>query len=290
MSDVNVGDSLMGMLQTSGPKQPASLASLVDPGPKRGMFSVLLGPAGAGKSSFCAEWPDCEFITDPKDQGILDLKSEGLIKVPDDRIHICRSYDGYKNNLEIAVRSKSKTLVCESMIGIQSLCWDHVSKTHHKGDTSHNSFLNYQAGPIQATDHYYSALLDLMREAQSNGKHVWLIGHTRIGAAKTVVGDDRLIAKAAFNTERLWDLTEATCMNVFVLAMEFSPGAEVNKTTSKVTSDFNMWMFGHKNPHYPSKNRMGIKEQFIFPSSPREAYLKFCEVSKRDPKTGYRKA
>lgn len=283
---VDIDNDLMNMMGAGLPKA----VTVSNSGLKRGMFSILLGPPGSGKSSFCAEWPSPEFVTDPRDQGILDLQAEGLIKIPEGRLHTCSSFEGYKNNLQIAVRSPSKTIVCESMIGVQALCWDHVSKAHHQGDTSNKSFLNYQAGPIQATDHYYSSLLDLMREAQSLSKHVWFVGHTKVGTQKTVLGDDQLAVMAAFNTERLWNLTEATCMNVFVLAMETSPARDVNKTTSKVTSEFNMWMFGHKNPHYPSKNRMGVTQQFIFPSTPREAFLKFCVETKRDPKTGYRKA
>ena len=264
------------------------LPSLAKPSmPLRGMLACLVGPPGCGKSSFVAQWPSPEAIIDPRDQGLVDLAYEGLISLPLSKIHTATDFDSYKNNLSVAVAGQSKTLILESITGIQALCHDAVAIADFEGKQD-AKFLSYQTGPISAADRYFQQLLDLMLKAQALGKHVWLIGHTKIGTVKNVTGEDYM-GTIMGCTGAMALRIQAAFTNVFVLA----DSPDTNKKSThlvKGSSNFVRWMYPHTNPLFPSKNRMGLVCEFEFPSDPKEAYLEFCKRTNRSPSTGYRKS
>lgn len=256
--------------------------------PKRGLLSLILGPAGTGKSSFCAQWPNPTFIIDNRDEGILDLISERQVPLSASQVTQCDSHSGYCAALLRAVNSDYQSIICESLLGIIALSMDHCSREQHGGDRSPKSFLNFQAGPISAIDKFLDDMVSLMMMGQNRGKHVWLVGHTEQATAKNIAGSDYLAAKMAAD-KRATALVAARFMNVFVLADEINVEGRANQV-GKVASDSTRWMFPHANPRYPSKNRMGLTCEFPFPPNAKDAYIKFCEVTSRNPRTGYRQS
>lgn len=255
--------------------------------PPRGILLAVIGEPGTGKSSFADQWPACRFVIDPRDEGIVDLCYEGLTKTSLESIYRSTDYTTYKNNIIKATNDLScKTIVCESVDGIQDLCMDHCSRTDHGGDTGPTSFRNYQAGPIQADAKYFKDLVDLMQAAQNRGKHVILVGHIKTkpkpnpGGADwlrdTLSCDDRFAARIG--------KTFSAIMQVVDLANV--SGRDV--TRSKATSGVNRFAYISANPQYFAKNRMGLLGGFMVPGTAAEMYSAWCTFAKRSPKTGYR--
>ncbi len=152
----------------------------------------LVGPAGCGKSSFAAQFPFPEAVIDPRDEGLIDLIYEQQISMKLEQVHKSKDYDAYHSNLAMAVQGKARTIICESVTGIQAMCYQASSKNDYDNDLSHKKFLNYQNGPITAAEKYFQKLLDLMLKAQNLGKHVILIGHTVPKQQANLEGDDYL--------------------------------------------------------------------------------------------------
>lgn len=255
--------------------------------PKRGLFICLVGPAGTGKSSLAAEFPSPEAIIDPRDEGMVDLAHEGLISIPLERIHKSTSFLKYRSNLEASLASSSKTIICESITGIQALCHDEACKMDYEGDRSTSKFYNYQAGPRTAADKYFQQLLDLMLKAQNLGKHVILIGHTVANMEKNQEGEDYL-ATFINADKQVTSRIRATFQNILVIVEV----AETYKKGSIVKSQdtSSRWIYPHANNKYPSKNRLGLRSPIKYPEDQKQAYLEIMKAMRRDPKTGYRKA
>lgn len=245
----------------------------------------LVGPAGCGKSSFAAQFPSPEAIIDPRDEGLIDLIYEQQISMKLEQVHKSKDYEEYKNNLSFAVQGKARTIICESITGIQAMCYQASSKNDYDNDLSHKKFLNYQNGPITAAEKYFQVLLDMMLKAQNLGKHVILIGHTVPKQQANLEGDDYLAMLLGADKQMTLKI-KATFMNIFVIAHE----AVLKEGTTRASGNMKKWLFAHENPRYPSKNRCGIKSEFIFPNSAKEAYLVFCSECNRDPKTAYRRS
>lgn len=255
--------------------------------PPRGLLCCLVGPAGCGKSSFAAQWPSPEAIIDPRDEGLIDLIYEKQIDLPINKVFKSTSFASYRNNLSASVDGPCKTIICESITGIQAMCYGITSKDDYDNDLSHKKFLNYQNGPITSAEKYFQVLLDLVLKAQNKGKHVWLIGHTVPKTVPNIEGEDFLATVLGADKQMTLRI-KSTFMNIFVIA--HAPVLKEGRGATKSTDDFKRWVYAHENPLYPSKNRMGIREEFPFPDTAKAAYLDFCQRTNRDPRTGYRKA
>lgn len=256
--------------------------------PPRGMLLCLLAPPGMGKSSFGAEWPAPHFVIDPRDEGIIDLIYEGAVNLSMASVHQCSDYTGYKSNLHNCINNPAcKTIVCESVGGIMDLCWAACSTEQFDGDLSKKKFLNFQDGPTIADQRYFAPLCDLMQMAQRRGKHVILMGHIKTKQKPNVAGEDWLestLAADKYMTARV----EKTFQNILQMADVVSTLGK--KIGVKAESDFQRFVYTHQNPQYFAKNRMGLTSAFQCPMTAKAFYFKFCEVTHRNPKTGYRHA
>lgn len=254
--------------------------------PARGMLAVICGAPGVGKTSWAAQWPSPEAIIDFRDQGTIDLVDEGLIPLKMENIHVAESYGRYVNNLQAAIDGPCKTIICESITGIQALCHDECSKNDHDGDMSPKSFQNFQAGPIAAADRYFQKILDKMLAAQGRGKHVILVGHTKPTTKKNILGDD-FMGTVLGCTNQMALRIEATFTNIFVVVSIPTTTKPSSRAVAKVTGH-SKWLYAQETPTLPSKNRMGIKCEFEFGDSGPESFALFCKNTNRNPKTGYR--
>lgn len=254
--------------------------------PPRGQLLCLLGAPGMGKSSWAAQWPGVRFVIDPRDEGIIDLVYEQLLPIKFEQVLRAENYIQFKANLYSCLTDPScKTIVLESISGIQDLCWDECSRMDHGNDMSKRSFLNYQEGPIGADSKYFKSIVDTLQLAQNRGKHSILTGHTKVGPTKNVDGDDWL--KELLDADpRFAKRINATFSNIFHIVDLVDPTKKGGQFKAGEATRF---VHCTTNPKYFAKNRMGLLGGFPFPSDPKAAYLAYCKHTNRNPLTGYRK-
>ena len=257
----------------------------------RGVLVCLIGLAGTGKSSLLAQFPNCEFIVDKRDQGILDLMdySETTgVNLPRSSVTVCDNYLNYKGTLEAAIEGPSDTIVLESLVGIQSFC-DDYTMSHDYDSASNpkagNQFVNYRQGLILSANVHFQALIDLMIRGQNSGKNIFLTGHSKIGSGKSVTSEDWVSQVLENSPEigRRVNASFATILHIGQSVATIKPAGKVRATGDIVYS-----IYTELNPYFPAKNRMGLHGEIEYPSSPQEAYLVLCKALKLDPNTGKR--
>lgn len=254
-------------------------------GQHRGQLIALIGAPGLGKSTLACQWPQpIEAIIEKSDQGILDLAYNRLIPLKSEDIRLCDNYDQFKNTLNAAIDGPSATIVVENLRGFQALCLDYVSAVYHKGDRSNQSFLNYQAGPRQACDQFFTPLIQTMLKGQQRGKNIIFVGHSRPSTKQNNTGEDWLS-----------DIIELDKAFSAVLCSAFSNVFHIvdDTMTEKQSGRFKASgacrvMYVAANPFYFAKNRMGLKGEILITENPRDAYLDYCKKARLDPTTGYR--
>lgn len=252
---------------------------------RRGFLAAFLGAPGVGKSSLAAQFPSPEVVCDARDQGMLDLASEGLLPFGPDKVNVCDSYDKYVQTLEAVVAGSCQTVICESILGIQHLCHQLTSKKDYEDDYSGKKFYNYQNGPRTAAERYFQVIIDLLLKAQNKGKHGILVGHLSPKTEETRKGHTVLIDKIMSSTATM-ERIQVSFTNIFCFITE----ARLENVRGNVNraNGFTRLCYPQENPIYPSKNRMGLSVEFELPDNVHQAYLTFMSAIKRNPKTGFR--
>lgn len=257
----------------------------------RGILVCLIGLPGTGKSSLLSQFPNCEFIVDKRDQGILDLmdySSTTGVRLNRSDVTVADSYLNYKGSLEAAIEGPKQTIICESMTGIQSLCDDHCLRTDYgyPGDVrANNRFVNYQEGYKIASNTYFQTLLDLMIKGQTKGKNMWLTGHSKVGQGKNITEDDwvsQVLNNDAAYCRRI-DATFATILHIGTHVQIIAPKGKV-----RASGDVTFSLYPDFNPFFPAKNRMGLHNEIELPRSLPLAYKHLCAGLRLSPLTGIR--
>ena len=126
-----------------------------------------------------------------------------------------------------------------------------------------------------------------MLRLQNVGKHVLFIGHTVVNAEKNLEGED-FMAQLLGADKQMTLRIRATFSNIFVITTiptTLGKPGQINKV-----NEFQKWCFPQETPKYPSKNRIGLTQEFKVPAIARDFYLTLCQQTKRDPSTFFRKA
>lgn len=261
------------LAKLTAPQQPIST---------RGVLVFLISQPGMGKSSMLSQFPNCRFIVDYRDQGILDLIDYGAVPLPRKNVVVCGDFASYHKALAESVDGNWQTIVCESLVGIQAICEDLCLLKDY--DSKLNTFNNFSNGTRAAANTYFQALLDLMLKGQNLGKNMFLTGHSKVGTGKNISGEDWVSATtqcAPAFAARL----EATFANIFHIGATvstMSTGARI-KATGYDVNMYTTW-----NPFFPAKNRMGLSVNIPYPNNLKEAYKALCQGLKLSPLTGTR--
>lgn len=276
-----------GQGKTPMPKQRSNLQEQSG----RGILLCLIGLPGIGKSSLLAQFPNCEFICDKRDQGILDLMdySETTgIKLSRSDVTICSNYPTFLGTVQGAIEGPKSTIILESLIGIQSLCDDYTMSyayDHPTNPKAANRFVNYREGYRISANVHFQAILDEMLKGQNAGKNMILTGHSKVGLGKSVTTEDWV--SQVLNNEpefsRRIDATFATILHIGQSLNTIKPGSKI-----RAEGDFVNNIYTEINPLFPAKNRMGLHGTIDYPITPQLAFLGLCNALRLNPRTGMR--
>lgn len=270
--------------------KPAGLLAKPQPAQQpssgRGVLACIIGRPGVGKSSVLGMFPNCTFICDPRDQGILDLIDYGKttgISFPRNRVIVASDFNTFIRDLKLAIASTAQTIVCESIVGIQALCEDHCFINDYKSDAF--KFANFQNGSITSANVYFQQIIDYMIAGQNAGKNMFLTGHTKIGSGgKAVVGED-WVAQTMDCSPAMARRIEASFANIFNIGLVVN----VEKIGGKQkVGTHSLKLFTTFNPLFPAKNRMGLTEDYDLPSTAKGTFDLVCKLMALNPATGVR--
>lgn len=265
------------------------LAALGAKSPKvksgRGILLCLIGPPGIGKTSLISCFPNRKMIVDRRDQGILDLldySDATGVSVPRSDIQIVSSFDELKGAAAAAMSCSAPTICFESLVGIQTMCEQKALVTDYNNNPQF--FAAFQNGKDTAGDVYFQQVLDTMVDLQNSGKNVILTGHSKVGKAKNITGEDWVsqVLDTSASVSRRLNATFATILHIGQVVSTAAPSGK-QRATGMTTN-----IYTTLNTAFPAKNRMGLIEPITFESSAEAMWPVLAGLFKLDPKTGIR--
>jgi DNA polymerase III delta prime subunit len=180
---------------------------MIEDRPAHGRFLMLYGPPGMGKTTLAAKFPKCAFITTSGEQGIYLYKEKGLVSkdmpivqldplFPHDQIPAGTGHPGYQRCLLALERFRDKdhdfkTMVIDSVSGLQDLCYQHCASTLYSGDMDSKEFTAYFAGYTKAAEAFWSSeILKTILEIVAKGLNVVLLAHSTFKPVQNANGPD----------------------------------------------------------------------------------------------------
>jgi len=158
--------------------------------PRRADVIVLHSTEGGGKTSWAAEFNSPTFAMSENETGLLTLMSKGLVPA-------CAYFPEFQTWGEVvectaqmvASSDAPRTLVIDTLNGIESLLFAHVCDTQYEGEMGKKGFLAFQEGPRAAVPIWREWLgkLDALR---SHGTTVVLLCHSAVVNFKNPTGAD----------------------------------------------------------------------------------------------------
>lgn len=251
---------------------------------KRPDVIVIHGVEGVGKSAFAAQFKEATFMMSENETGILKLMENGLVPDCGYFPQFTKWQDVKDATAEVA-RSpdRPKTLVIDTLNGIESLLHAHVCKTSYEGDMTKKGFLSYNEGPKACIPEWrtWLAQLDAVRAA---GSTVVLLSHTMVGKRKNPEGTDydqyvpQMHAETWSATHKFADMI--IFMNFFVEVLD--PG---KKTEKAIGGTKRVYHF-ESTAAVVAKNRHGIVSKLEGSGSPKKDFDLFVsafKAAKKEP-------
>jgi len=176
---------------TVSPPKKLSLSDAIAGSKKLPSRVVFHGQGGIGKTCFAGHAPKPFFLLSPGETGLHTLIDSGILSdTPNLEVP---SWSGLLDVIEelIATEVPHKTLVIDTIDGMEKLANQFVCDTNYSGDWSEKGFMSYQcgfrgvaAGPWRG----FLASLDRLREARQMG--ILLLAHTGVGNHRNPNGSD----------------------------------------------------------------------------------------------------
>lgn len=269
------------------PQRPSITASanpfddLLDTRTSHGKFLMLYSEAGMGKTTLAAQFPAPMFIVTSGEQGIFLYKERGLVSkdIPVVQLEPLYSHDsipadtghpGFVKCLETCRRFRDmkhdrKTLVIDSVSGLQDLCHQHCASKLFNGNIDGNGkdeFLSYYKGYIKSAEAFWSSeLLTVLLEIVAKGYNVILLAHNMFKQVDNVGGPEVSQYRPELDKE-IWKYTKKDLHGVFFLGQELLVSVD-SKTKKKSTVGDRRFIGISPSAHYVAKSWCtpeGVKE------------------------------
>ena len=218
---------------------------------------LYYGVPGTGKTTFGAFAPTPLFLLTPGETGLVTLSSYG--RVPECDYAECRTWEeaiGALNHIG-GNDTGHKTLVIDTVNGLERLCFEHVCSARYGG--SMQKFLDYGKGPEVALPEWRKLFksLDLVRSLRSMG--MVLLAHSAVKRIKNPDGDDFDRHELALHL-KTGGLIKQWCDAVLFANYETLTTKAKEKERAKGVSTGARLLHTQRRAAYDAKNRYDLPE------------------------------
>lgn len=229
---------------------------------------LLHGVEKVGKTSFGAQFPRPVFIQSRGETGLETLIDAGqLPEIP--HFPECQTWGDVKAALQALISEDHayRTVVIDTLNGVERLCHEYVCKTQFGGDWGREGFLSYNKG-YEVSLGELRSFLQLLDDLRARRKMIVLIlCHSRIKPFQNPDGAnyDRWIPDCH---EKTWGLAHKWC-DVILFYNYF---VAVDKKTGKGVGGDTRMLYAVQSATVIAGNRIGLPAEIVMGSSPEESY------------------
>jgi hypothetical protein len=221
---------------------------------------LYYGSPGSCKTTFGAFAPKPLFLLTPGETGLITLNNYG--RAPDcDYIEVRTWAEVLRYVLEIARdQGEHKTLVIDTVNGLESLCFKHVTDTTYNGESK--SFYDYGKGPESAVSEWMKIfpMLDSLRTARNMA--IVLLAHAGEKKIKTSSGADYLKTVPLIH-EKLRNGLIQWCDIILFARRTLTTKKE--GLTVKASTLGDLELLATEGGDHEAKNRVGIPGEIMVP-------------------------
>jgi len=239
---------------------------------------VLHGVEGVGKTSFAASAPSPIFGMSKGETGLetlIDNKQLGEI----DHFPEWQSWDEAMTAVRaIAVEEHEyKTLVLDTMNGLERLCFDEVCRKECGGDLE--KFNAYGRGSSMAANYWRELLAALDAVRSQKRMAIVCLVHTQVQAYKNPLGDDydRFVPRMHKNT---WGPTHEWADMVLFANFVDVPSKDNGQTRAKGKGGKHRNLFTTRTAGYDAKNRHGLTDSITLGTKASDGWANFVNALK----------
>ena len=265
------------------PKQTAkfSMASLATKG--RGLPSRLIvhGTEGVGKTTIGAFAPKPVFVMTRGETGLETLMDAGQLPgIP--HFPEAQSFQEVMAMLDAVLKDEHdyKTLVIDTMNGVERLCHEMVCEREYNGDWGKKGFTNFMCGfEVSLADiERFLMKLDAIREQRKMS----IIGlcHTLVKSFKNPEGPDYDRYQAKMH-DKTWNIIKAWADIVLFVNYDVTVDADAGSKKGKGYGGATRIMYTQRRASFDAKNRHGLPEEIEMGNSGREAWANFVNAMKK---------
>lgn len=236
---------------------------------KRGLGLVIYGPPGVGKTTFAANFPGPTQFLSVKETGFEDLYDVGAIPEWCSN-EVISSWEDLCMQIK---RCNAKTLVIDSLSGVQQVLFRYCTDKFYDGDIKKfSAFYNGIRNDAPAVmEREFETLLTAKRNA---GTHVVLIGHTKITQKPNALGNDYLAHVLDIDIG-IGGVINKWAQAILFMALDIEA---VKNGSNKAKGTESRVLYTGMSPGHDAKSRsLGLPDPIMLGTSPEEGFKKFWD-------------
>lgn len=232
--------------------------------------AVLYGPPGIGKTSIGAQMAAPIFLIDRNEQGVETLRNQDLIPPETAVLPVAEDWESVLEmvNQLAAGGHEYKTLVVDTIGGIEWLCHTHVCETKFGGKWGDDGFASFQRGYELALPEW-KRILTAFDKCRDAGMGVMLLGHSVVKPHRDPAGADfdRYVPALHHKT---WGITHRWAD--MILFCNYDNTAQKDKAGRAKGRTGEPLMWTKYSAAFDAKNRHNLPECIPMGTSAREAF------------------
>lgn len=224
---------------------------LVEETPRHGHFIMFYSEAGEGKTTLAAQFPDPMFIVTSGEQGINLYKQNNVVTnipvVPleplfEHSLIPAGGHPGWIKCLKTMERfadaeHQYKTLVIDSVSGLQDLCFQHGASMLFNGDMDGKDFCDYYRGYTKSAECFWAGqFIPACLQIVAKGYNVILIAHSTYKPVPNPTGPDFDQHRPALY-KTIFEYTKKDLHGMFYLGREINVTIESKTKKKTATGD-----------------------------------------------------